>query len=293
MGRTASTSWRRGRAAVALSALTVLLAVAPAAQAKKVTSLQPWQPSNRYLVETDLDGRAVPKLKPVAKVNHLRQGQWVQIECQTTGQAAYGSKLWDKVGGLYVPDHFIKTYTDGAIPGVPSCGDHDPAPPPAPAPAPPQPAGPTRAQLAAAVKAVEYERVYGHNWAKYEAKYPAGSGIIWDHNGCSVPKALIELHDGWIPIGKGLAYYANLFEKSCNRHDFGYRNYGSATNGLKLDPTEKRRDSIDNRLHHNMDYQCDRIFSRKYVEAVQRGACHKASDVFYWAVSHFAQSHFF
>lgn len=276
--------------AVSLSVLAVLLAVAPAAQAKKVTSLEPWKASNHYLVEADLDGRAVPKLKPVAKVDHLRQGQWVAIECQTTGQAAYGSKLWDKVGGLYVPDHFIKTYTDGGIPGVPSCGASDPAPAPAPAPSP-QPAGPTRAQLAAAVQAVEYERVYGSNWAHYKALYP--NAIIWDHNGCSVPQKLIELHDGWVPIGKGLDFYSNLFEKSCNRHDFGYRNYGSHTNGLKLDPTEARRDTIDDRLHHNMDYQCDVVFSRKYVEAVQRGACHKASDVFYWAVSHFAQSHFF
>jgi hypothetical protein len=277
---------RTARAAIALSALTLLLALAPAALAKKVTSLQPWKATNHYLVETDLDGRAAPRLKPVAKVNHLRQGQWVAITCQTTGQAAYGSNLWDKVGGLYVPDHFIKTYTDGGIPGVPRCSDHDPAPP-----SPPQPAGPTRAQLAAAVAAVEYERVYGSNWAHYKALYP-NNGIIWDHNGCSVPKKLLELHDGWVPIGKGLAFYANLFEKSCNRHDFGYRNYGSATNGLKLDPTEARRDSIDTRLHRNMDYQCDVIFSRKVVEAPQRLACHKASDLFYWAVSHFAQSHF-
>ncbi|HET6506025.1 MAG TPA: phospholipase A2 [Baekduia sp.] len=287
---TASTLRRRGRTTVALSALAGLLLVAPAAQAKKVTSLVPWKASNHYLVEADLDGRALPKLKPVAQVNHLRQGQWVKITCQTTGQNAYGSKLWDKVGGLYVPDHFIKTYTDGGIPGVPSCGAAAPAPAPAPAPDP-KPTGPTRAQLAAAVKAVEYERVYGHNWARYQAKYP-NNGIIWDHNGCSVPKALLELHGGWTPLAKSLSYYSRLFEKSCNRHDFGYRNYGSATNGLKLDPTEARRHSIDVQLHHNMDYQCDKTFSRKYVEAVQRGACHKASDAFYWAVSHFAQSHF-
>ena len=278
-------------AAVALCMLAVLLAVVPAAQAKRVTSLVPWQATNHYLVETDLDGRALPKLKPVAKVNHLRQGQWVAITCQTTGQLAYGSTLWDKVDGLYVPDHFIKTYTDGAIRGAPRCGEHDPAPPPPPPPPPSPPAGPTRAQLAAAVEAVEYERVYGSNWAHYKALYP-NDGIIWDHNGCSVPKKLLEIHDGWVPIGKGLAYYSKLFDKSCNRHDFGYRNYGSKTNGLKLDPTEARRDSIDQRLHKNMDYQCDVIFSRKWVEAAQRGACHKASDLFYWAVSHFAQGHF-
>jgi hypothetical protein len=274
-----------------LSVLVMLLALAlaPAAQAKKVTSLQPWKASNRYLVRVDLDGRPLPKLKPVAKVNHLRKGQWVRIACQVTGENAYGSTLWDKVGKYYVPDHYIKTYTDGPIQGAPRCGQSDPTPPPAP----PKPAGPTRAQLAAAVKAVEYERVYGGNWAHYKKLYP-NNGINWNHNGCSVPKRLIELHSGWVPIGKGLGYYANLFEKSCNRHDFGYRNYGSSTKGgLKLDPTESRRDSIDTRLHKNMDYQCDRIFSRKYVEAVQRGACHKASDVFYWAVSHFGGSHFF
>jgi hypothetical protein len=280
------------RTTLSVVPILLALALAPAAQAKKVTSFQPWKPANHYLVETDLDGRAQPRLKPVAKANHLRRGQWVQITCQVTGQNAYGSTLWDKVGGLYVPDHFIKTYTDGAIPGAPRCSDHDPAPPQAP-PAPPQPAGPTRADLAAAVQAVEYERVYGGNWAHYKALYP-NNGINWNHNGCSVPKKLLELHSGWIPIGKGLGYYSNLFEKSCNRHDFGYRNYGSSTKGgLKLDPTESRRDSIDTQLHKNMDYQCDRIFSRKWAEAAQRGACHKASDVFYWAVSHFGGSHFF
>ncbi len=281
---TALTLGRRGVAAVSLIVLAAVLAFVPAAQAKKVTGAEPWQASNKYLVTADLDGRAAPKLNPVAKVNHVRQGQWVAIECQTTGQAAYGSKLWDKVDGLYVPDHYIKTYTDGGLQGVPSCGEHDPAPAP-------QPAGPTRDELAAAVQAVEYERVYGSNWAHYEELYP-NNGIIWDHNGCSVPQKLLELHPGHVPIGKGLAFYSNLFEKSCNRHDFGYRNYGSATNGLKLDPTLARKHTIDVRFHRNMDYQCDVVFDRKYAEALQRTACHKASDVYYWAVSHFAKSHF-
>jgi hypothetical protein len=276
-----------------LSVLPVLLALAlaPAAHAKKVTGLTPWKPSNHYLVEVDLDGRAQPKLKPVAKVDHLRQGQWVRITCQTTGQAAYGSNLWDKVAGLYVPDHFIKTYTDGPIPGAPRCDGNPPAPP-APQP-PPKPAGPTRAQLFAAANAVEYETVGGPNYAKYKAMYP-NNGLIWDHNGCSVPEKLLTIHTGPIPLGKTLGYYSNLFEAACNRHDFGYRNYGSATSGgLKLDPTESRRDSIDSQLHHNMDDVCDTHFHHKYLQLAQREACRKASDVFYWAVAHFAQKHYF
>lgn len=264
------------------------LALPASAPAAHVTGPGPWKASNRYLVKADLDGRAAPKLKPVAKVNHLKAGQWVQITCQTTGQNAYGSTLWDKVDGLYVPDHFIKTYTDGPLPGVPSCGEHDPAPAPAPAPVP---AGPTRAELAAAVDAVAFERVYGSNYRIYKEKYP-NAGIIWKNNGCSVPKKIIELKFRNVPVGKAVGYYSKLFEKSCDRHDFGYRNYGSKTNGLKLDPSGARRDQIDDRLHSNMDYQCKKVFPRKVRDSIKRGACYKASDVFYEAVHLFAGSHF-
>ena len=239
------------------------------------------KPGNRYLVTANVDGRSLPQLNPVSKVNFRHQGDWVKIQCQTTGQNAYGSNLWDKVGGLYVPDKYIKTFTDGPLKGAPSCSNHDPTPP----------AGPTRAELAAAVNAVEYERVYGSNYRIYKAKYP-NNGIIWANNGCSVPKAILHLHPAHLPIGKTAAYYSKLFQKSCDRHDFGYRNYGGHTNGLKLDPTEARRASIDNQLHSNMDYQCKKIFSRKYVEAVQRAACYKVSDIFYAAVHKYGKSKF-
>ena len=62
-------------------------------------------------------------------VDHVRKGQWVRIECQTAGEEVYGSAVWDKVGGLYVPDRYIKTYTTGFLQGVPRC---DAAPPPPP-----------------------------------------------------------------------------------------------------------------------------------------------------------------
>jgi hypothetical protein len=278
---------RRRVLAVAAITLTGLAAIPAVASAAHVTSLQPWKASNAYYARADLDGRALPQLNPVAKVNHVRAGEWVHITCQTRGENAYGSNIWDKVDGLYVPDKYLKTYTDGFLAGVPRCSEHDPVQPPPP----PVPAGPTREELAAAVSAVAFERVYGSNYRIYKEKYP-DDGIIWKNNGCSVPEKILKFNPPKMPLGKGVGYYAKLFEKSCDRHDFGYRNYGSKTNGLKLDPSARRRDQIDDRLHSNMDYQCKRIFSRKYVEAVQRGLCYKASDVFYEAVHRFAQKNF-
>jgi hypothetical protein len=53
----------------------------------------------------------------------------VRIECQTVGEEVYGSALWDKLNGLYVPDAYLKTYTTGFLDGAPRC---DAAPPPPP-----------------------------------------------------------------------------------------------------------------------------------------------------------------
>ncbi|WP_022927751.1 phospholipase A2 [Patulibacter americanus] len=271
------------RLAVVGLAVTAAATLPPAAaSAARVTAPGPWQAANRYLVQTNLDGRAAPKLEPRAKVDHVKQGQWVRIECQTTGEAAYGSTVWTRVRGLYVPDAHLKTYTDGFIPGVPRCDQ-----------APPKPKGPSRAKLARIVEKVAYEQVYGPRYGRYYNKFRGK--IIWDKNGCSVPKAILEIEvgaGGWLR-GKPVSYYAGLFQKSCDRHDFGYRNYGSNSDGLKLDPTESRRASIDTRFGSNMDHQCEEIFDREYVEALQRGLCFKAADAFQTAVQQQGQDHFF
>ncbi|WP_210492454.1 phospholipase A2 [Patulibacter sp. SYSU D01012] len=290
---------RRERRAALAGAATALVLLAPAAaHAAKVQGPGPWQATNAYLVTADLDGRALPQPQPIAAVDHVRQGQWVRIECQVKGQAAYGSRIWSKVRGLYVPDKYLKTYTDGFIPGVPRCsvGAPPPAAPAPPPPAPPAPAGPTRKELRRAVKRVAYERVYGSNYRLMKEQYPQGSGIDWDKNGCSVPKALLEAQVGVGPWLRGnpIAFYADLFVKSCDRHDFGYRNYGSNNpSGLKLDPTERRRASIDERFGNNMHYQCQKVFDRKYVELLQRRACYEAADAFETAVGVGARDHFF
>lgn len=93
----------------------------PQASSDQVTSLRPWAAGNRYLVRETLDGRVKPRRSAPARRNHLRAGQWVGIECQTLGDAAYGSPVWDRVGGRYVPDRFVRTYATGLLPGAPRC----------------------------------------------------------------------------------------------------------------------------------------------------------------------------
>ena len=114
---------RRPRPAVlfATASLAAMLVAAPA-QAAKVTSLKPWAKTNTYLAVADIDGRTGPKLELRAAVDYVRKGDWVRIACQTTGQKAFGSTLWDKVGAYYVPDALLKTYTDGRLKGAPACG---------------------------------------------------------------------------------------------------------------------------------------------------------------------------
>lgn len=289
---------RRRILAVVITLLAGAMLAPAAASAAKIHALGPWHAQNTYRVETDLDGRTAPQLDPVKKVNHLKAGQWVHITCQVPGQSAYGSKVWAKVNGLYVPDHFVKTYTDGFIPGVPTCGSG--APKPDVPTTPVQPAGPSMKTLTAAAKAVEFERVYGSNYRIYKTRYPSsvkapnGRSIDWGTNGCSVPRNAIVEHTSlgaWL-TGKALGYYSRLFKKSCDRHDFGYRNYGPHSPGLRIGGGETRRLSIDRRLHANMKIQCSHVFSRKVVEYVQRHTCDRAADVFYEAVHHFAKGHF-
>jgi hypothetical protein len=100
----------------------------------QVTSLRPWSAANRYLVTATLDGRIAPRRSAPARRNHVRAGQWVAIECQTLGDAAYGSPVWDRVGGRYVPDRFVRTFATGLLPGAPRCAGTAPRPRPRPAP---------------------------------------------------------------------------------------------------------------------------------------------------------------
>lgn len=138
-------------------------------------------------------------------------------------------------------------------------------------------APPSSATLAAVVSDVAYEPVFGPDYATYKALYP--TEITWTTDGCSVPVEIAKVKGvGWV-----LKFYSGVFEKSCERHDFGYRNYGNHAQGLALDSTPARRKSLDVQQHLNMDAQCLARYSHWY-SVPARKLCYEAADVFYGAV---------
>jgi hypothetical protein len=68
----------------------------------------------------------------------------------------------------------------------------------------------------------------------------------WTSDGCSSPVAALQLAvDGWL----------EHFAPACERHDWGYRNFGNGA-GRSLDPTEERRRQVDDRLRADMRSIC-------------------------------------
>lgn len=62
----------------------------------------------------------------------------------------------------------------------------------------------------------------------------------WTANGCS--------------FGEISGPFRESFNRACNRHEFGYRNYGGR--GLALDRTEARRTRVDDRLRDDLNGIC-------------------------------------
>lgn len=148
----------------------------------------------------------------------------------------------------------------------------------------------SRATLKAAATAVAYEKVGGSNYAKYKKAYP--KALNWYNDGCSVPHKVL-IAPG---VGVALKVFGKVFEKSCDRHDFGYRNFGknTDTDGThpKFSPTRATKDKIDSRFYSNMKVECDNKFGGK-LKAIVRGQCKVAAKTFYEAVSRFADDAFF
>ncbi|MGH2941312.1 MAG: phospholipase A2 [Solirubrobacteraceae bacterium] len=91
----------------------------------------------------------------------------------------------------------------------------------------------------------------------------------WSDDGCS-----------GLPVIKKI--YANLFNKPCQMHDFGYRNYGTRSGGLALSPNEDTRAWIDGRLSEEMVRLCRETFD-KPLQAVNKAAC-LAESGYIWGV---------
>lgn len=148
----------------------------------------------------------------------------------------------------------------------------------------------SRATLKAAATAVAYEQVGGSKYGHYKDAYP--KELNWTNDGCSVPNKVLVLGG----LGAVLKVYGKVFEHSCDRHDFGYRNFGknTTTPGVhpKFSPTRATKNKIDARFYSNMKIQCDQKFGG-VVKAPLRAACKAAASTFYLAVSRHADEAFF
>ena len=147
-----------------------------------------------------------------------------------------------------------------------------------------------KATLKAAATAVAYEQVGGPKYGDYKDTYP--TELNWTNDGCSVPNKVLVLGG----LGAVLKVYGKVFERSCDRHDFGYRNFGknTTTPGVhhKFSPTRATKDKIDSRFYSNMKIQCDKKFAGT-LKAPLRAACKAAAKTFHVAVSRYADEAFF
>ena len=65
-----------------------------------------------------------------------------------------------------------------------------------------------------------------------------------------------------------------IFKKACDRHDFGYRNFGK---GLRLDRTEARRKWVDDQFKKDMYKACEDAWGPNSL-------CRRRADVYYQGV---------
>ena len=77
-----------------------------------------------YVARTNLNGRNTTSVSaPVVKV--YASGSTITVTCQSIGENAYGSNIWDKTTDeLWVTDYYVKTGFDTFVPGLPRCTDN-------------------------------------------------------------------------------------------------------------------------------------------------------------------------
>jgi hypothetical protein len=88
----------------------------------------------------------------------------------------------------------------------------------------------------------------------------------WSDDGCSGPPGIKNA-------------YRSLFDKPCQIHDFGYRNYG---NWLRLSRNENTRSWIDDRFESEMVRLCNNTFT-KWWQKANKVACVEEAGVM-WSV---------
>lgn len=140
----------------------------------------------------------------------------------------------------------------------------------------PASAATSRTALRKAASAVAFEKVGGGKYAAYKRNPKFSHSLNWGHDGCSVPKRLAKL----------AKTYNKIFVHSCDRHDFGYRNFGKNTRTKgphpKLSATWAVKNAIDTRFLTNMMTNCNQKY---HWYNPQRQVCHGVAKVYYGAVA--------
>jgi len=94
-------------------------------------------------------------------------------------------------------------------------------------------------------RAGHIHRLALHRFNRLKGREHSGvaARLDWGDNGCSAPDIA--------------AYWRDYFDRSCERHDFGYRNFGNGwREGLALRSTDAMKRRIDERFYADMRHQC-------------------------------------
>lgn len=154
--------------------------------------------------------------------------------------------------------------------------------PPAPAPVPglppaPDPAPPPPRNLRAEADAImNMSYVDFINFKRRHRPAP----FNWFDNGCSFPTP-----PGW----------KQFFDKLCQLHDFGYRNYGRAPRNwprLQLAPNEDMREHIDARFLYEAKRKCKDSYDRWWETDLKLG-CYNAAGAMWTALRHGGRDAFY
>jgi len=80
-----------------------------------------------FVAARTLDGRSEKRISNHARPDRYPKGTKIEVSCQAFGGPTYhGSYLWDRTAeGGWIPDYYVRTGTNGRVPGLPLC-DVDP-----------------------------------------------------------------------------------------------------------------------------------------------------------------------
>lgn len=121
---------------------------------------------------------------------------------------------------------------------------------------------------------IKHKRVAMRNRNRAGARADSTWPLDWTDDGCSIPG------EGKVPEA---GHWSRVFDRPCQQHDFGYRNYGQAN--LRLNRREDTRLRIDNKLNRETKRVCrSRYKGRGVNQTLRRHECYGVANTIYHAV---------